>query len=270
MCLSPVNTLYFKNSPAAMYVNCGKCLECKIKRSREWSFRLLQESKLYDCNCMITLTYNNDHLPENGEICYRDFQLFMKRLRKFLYPEKVRFFCSAEYGDRGGRPHFHCILFGYDFPDKYFYRFDNKKTELYRSPKLEALWDFGFSSIVDFNQEVGLYCAAYLQKKISGKTPPVIRMSNRPGIGFGAIKKEMLFDEKIYENGKYIALPRYYLKVLERKYPDYVKEFRQSRVDLAVKNYVETDIVSRETENRRRREKFQKIFGKSLDFNNMI
>lgn len=43
----------------------------------------MHEASLYEKNCFITLTYNNNHLPAHASLEYRDFQLFMKRLRKW-------------------------------------------------------------------------------------------------------------------------------------------------------------------------------------------
>lgn len=42
----------------------------------------MHEAQLHQENCFITLTYNDEHLPKDQSLVYRDFQLFMKRLRK--------------------------------------------------------------------------------------------------------------------------------------------------------------------------------------------
>ena len=81
-------------------IPCGKCVGCLLDRSRDWATRCMLEAKDHEHNCFITLTYNDDHLPDKremindltGEISEspfrtlqkRDFQLFMKRLRKQL------------------------------------------------------------------------------------------------------------------------------------------------------------------------------------------
>ena len=80
---------------------CGKCIDCRIKYSKAWADRCMLEASYYDSNYFITLTYDDAHLPfssydDNGVIkqaptlALRDFQLFLKRLRKQGY--KFRYF----------------------------------------------------------------------------------------------------------------------------------------------------------------------------------
>ena len=45
----------------------------------------MHEKQLHRHSAYITLTYNDEHLPENYNLRYRDFQLFMKRLRKAAF-----------------------------------------------------------------------------------------------------------------------------------------------------------------------------------------
>ena len=97
---------------------CGQCSGCRLERSRQWAMRCVHEAAAYDCNAFITLTYDEENLPADGSLNYDHFQLFMKRLRKAIEPNKVRFYMCGEYGEENGRPHFHACLFGYDFPDK--------------------------------------------------------------------------------------------------------------------------------------------------------
>lgn len=45
---------------------------------------------------------------------YRDIQLFLKRIRKYIYKyygEKIRFYVIGEYGTKSVRPHWHLLLF---------------------------------------------------------------------------------------------------------------------------------------------------------------
>lgn len=282
MCLNPY---YLKEK--GIYVSCGKCFECKQKISREWAFRILLESKLYEKNCFITLTYNDDNLPEDEGIHRRELQLFMKRLRKSLEPKKIRFFYCGEYGKRFGRPHYHCIIFDYFPDDAYFWQKDNSGEDLFRSPSLEKIWTKGFSSVGLLTYDSAYYCAKYMQKAPPPELEidkPFIGMSNRPGIGRDAINVNWLESDKMYVNGKYMKLPRYFLKILEEKDPEAVAKIKSDRIkwldelpkvsyqDVETGEYFETidyDLINqlRNDGIKRRKEKLEKVLNRPLDKN---
>lgn len=95
-------------------VPCGKCPPCKLRRVNDWVFRLKQEDKISSSSCFITLTYDTVHVPisDNGFMTLdkRDFQLFMKKLRKKT-SKKLKYYMCGEYGSKTQRPHYHAILF---------------------------------------------------------------------------------------------------------------------------------------------------------------
>lgn len=246
------------------FVGCGNCIECQLQKTNEWAYRIVLEARQHDKNCMITLTYNDANLPVGEALSVSDYQKFMKRLREHYAPQKIRFFCSAEYGSLKGRPHYHIILFGLDFDDKYFFCKDKKGTELFRSPTLEKLWKLGFSSITDLNYDVAKYCAKYLQKNVGNEEQPsFLRMSLRPGIGYYSIKPNYLETDKVYLDGKYIKTPRYFLNVLERAGFDLteLKDNRLKRVDTF--NTLSAKERKKQLDNRKK--KLRKIFGKLVD-----
>ena len=70
-------------------------------------------------NSFVTLTYDDDHLPEYNSLNYKHFQDFMKRLRKSH--NGVRFYMCGEYGEDFSRPHYHALLFNCFFPDRSFF-----------------------------------------------------------------------------------------------------------------------------------------------------
>ena len=118
---------------------------------------------MYDDNCFITLTYSNQHIPADGSLDVRVFQKFMKRLRK-RFGDGIRFYHCGEYGSLLGRPHYHACLFNFDFPDKYLWK-ENNGQKLYRSPSLEELWPYGYSSIGTVTFESAAYVARYILKR---------------------------------------------------------------------------------------------------------
>ena len=174
---------------------CGQCIGCRLERSRQWATRCVHEASLHERNCFLTLTYDDEHIrwsPFTGEqtLYKRDLQLFMKRLRKYVEPIKVRFFACGEYGDSSNRPHYHVILFGYDFPDKRLYKLGNNGYPYYISDLLNKLWTHGYCMLAAVSFDSCAYVARYVTKKLTGEAgkskyegiqPEFVNMSRRPG-----------------------------------------------------------------------------------------
>lgn len=244
---------------APIQLPCGRCIGCRLERSRQWAVRLMHESRSHQRSCFITLTYSKEHLPMNGSLVKEDFQLFMKKLRKKIFPRKVRFFHCGEYGDKLGRPHYHAILFGVDFlSTKYGSETSHDGFSLYCSSELDALWGNGIAKIGPVNFETCAYVARYCVKKVNGsmadehyskihkETGEVIKiepeyctMSRRPGIGalhFDRYSNEIYLRDEITSRGGHKSKPpRFYDKLLARqnkdKYED-VKDLREHALSL--------------------------------------
>ena len=78
--------------------------------------RIMNEVRMHDVSCFVTLTYNDENLPKDNTLVKEDLQKFWKDLRYRIFPEKIRYFASGEYGDETQRPHYHAVIFNY-FPD---------------------------------------------------------------------------------------------------------------------------------------------------------
>lgn len=97
-------------------VPCGTCPDCLVRRTNGWQFRLLEQEKISRSAHFVTLTYDTTTVPISGKgymtLSKRDYQLFMKRLRK-LHPKttKISYYAVGEYGSQHKRPHYHAILF---------------------------------------------------------------------------------------------------------------------------------------------------------------
>lgn len=229
----------FRDQPVK--VPCGQCIGCKLERSRQWATRCVHEASLYKQNCFITLTYSPENLPADGSLNVRDYQLFMKRLRK-KYKKQIRFFHCGEYGDKTRRPHYHAILFNHDFSDKKLYKTQNENN-LYTSKTLDELWTLGIATIGDVTFESAAYVARYCTKKVTGKKalehytdidystgeilnerrPEYTTMSRRPGIGKGWSEKfmdDVFPDDFVVLRGKKLRPPNYYLGQLEKVDPE--------------------------------------------------
>lgn len=230
---------------------CYGCIGCRRTRRGAWAVRCLHESKLHASNVYVTLTYDDSHY--NPSLNYVDFQLFMKRLRKakgcvtnMMFNGRPiwtpRFFVGGEYGDDKSRPHFHCLLFGVDFPDKKVLTKNKYGHDLFRSAELEKLWPFGFSSFGAVTVQSAAYCAKYTMEKQYGDVaadyykrvnlqtgeivdvvPEFGRMSLRPGIGYPWFQKYWkdvyAARDGVIVEGKKVPPPRYYDRLLEEMVP---------------------------------------------------
>lgn len=209
---------------------CGQCIGCRLERSRQWAIRCVHEASLYKDNCFITLTFSDEHLPANRSLDVKLFQDFMKRLR-FRCGSGIRFFHCGEYGEKFGRPHYHAIIFNFDFKDKYVWRKSTCGDTCYRSPLLEELWQFGTSEIGSVTFESAAYVARYITKKVTGeiaedhyrgRKPEYVTMSRRPGIGkawFDMYRSDVYPADEIVIRGKVMSPPKYYDSQFELAYP---------------------------------------------------
>lgn len=236
---------------------CGQCIGCRLKYSAHWAARCYHESLMHSHNCFLTLTFSDEYLPKDGSISVRDCQLFLKRLRRAIYPQKVRFAYCGEYGELFARPHYHFLLFGYDFPDKELWSCKNGQY-LYRSKILEKLWPFGNSLIGSLTFESSAYVARYMIKKQKGKdsflkymeldfsTGEILRerrkeffqVSRKPGIGKNFLEKfwrDVYPKDKFHIDGRAISPPRYYDTFLDRLDPMLMDDIRAQREISAAK-----------------------------------
>lgn len=223
---------------------CGRCMGCRLERSRQWAVRCVHESKCYFDNCFVTLTYSPEYLPQDGSLDRKHVQDFLKRLRRRFDDIKIRVFYCGEYGDDLGRPHYHLCLFNFDFKDRKRW----KKVHngwYYTSEVLSELWPFGHSTCTDFSFETAAYVARYCTKKITGssaeehyqgKLPEFVGMSLKPGIGrtwYDKYAKTDLFPhDNVISRGVKSKPPRYYDVLRERDDPDGFLKVKESRRQL--------------------------------------
>lgn len=208
---------------------------------------------MHQDNAFLTLTFDDDHLPPDRSISVRDIQLFMKKIRN-THGKGIRYFACGEYGEPTaisdgnlGRPHYHLLVFGLDFEDKYPWE-KRRGNLLYRSESLEQSWPYGFSTIGSLTTQSAGYVARYILKKITGEVaddhyvwrdpeddetfwrhPEFVTMSRgrrKNGEGLGGIGDPWLqeyaytdawnHDFVVLDNRKY-PVPRYYQKRLKEE-----------------------------------------------------
>lgn len=229
--------------PALLQLPCGQCVGCRLERSRQWAVRCMHEASLHEDNCFITLTYDDASLPEDGSLDKRHWQLFAKRMRKRC--GSFRFFHCGEYGEKLGRPHYHACIFGFDFPDKVYFKDSHSGEKLYTSRLLDDLWSLGYGTVGAVSFESASYVARYVMKKVTGEAadshygglqPEYVTMSRRPGIARGWFERwsnEVFPSDEVIARGFPCKPPRYYDVLQEAAEPsvfDLVK--RKRRIEL--------------------------------------
>lgn len=253
---------------------CGRCIGCRMERARQWGLRCLHEKKMSSSSCFLTLTYNNDCLPEGGTVVVRDLQLFMKRLHNRLLKKRgfgIRYFAGAEYGETNRRPHYHALIFNYDFPDKLIFSKNGRGEIIYTSAECSELWPLGFNSIGEVTMESAVYCAKYAMKKLNisdassdeakaayekryvvydadgvvyERVPEFAIMSRRPGIGASYYEKygrEVRDHDAVVVSGRECRPPRFYDTRSEGCDPSGFAVVKAERKRAAVKDVVKAD-----------------------------
>lgn len=178
MCKNP----YMKG---AIPCGCGQCMPCRLNRRRLWTHRMMLESYMHKASCFATLTYGPKTIPQKGSLDPNHTRLFLMRLRKQMYPRKLRYVLVGEYGDLSQRPHYHAAFYGLSLLEE----------ELVRKS-----WDHGHIMLGDLTSDSAQYIAGYVTKKLTnknhketaewlnGRYPEFARMSLKPGIGADAMK----------------------------------------------------------------------------------
>lgn len=224
--------------------SCGQCLECRQAKAREWGLRNSFEADTTTEGCFITLTYDEEHNPI--VLIKKHLQDFKKRLRRYveggkaLNGRKIRTFDCGEYGDKNYRPHFHMLIHGFDFPDKYEIKKSDKGYPIYNSEKLEKIWGKGLVTVQDMTMNAAAYCARYSAKPT--KFLPA-HLQEHPefntfskSLGTAEMLKKIdtyLETDEIYYDGKKFRIPQC---VLNKRFEAVIeaRRLRRSGVDIPV------------------------------------
>lgn len=209
--------------------DCGKCIICRKKKSRELAMRCVLHASLYTNNCFLTLTYDEKKETYHNKFQYKDIQDFKKRLRRHCEPKKVQIFNVHEYG-KNGKKHWHLVVFNHDFEDKTLFTTKNGNS-IYTSKKLEQLWPFGFNTICDVTEASAMYQAQYTQKDFKNGNVLNDRKSHSKHSGlareyFLTHYRQILSLGYVPFNGKKVPVPRYFEKLAHKHYAHfYAPEF---------------------------------------------
>lgn len=198
-------------------VPCSKCGMCLQNRRKEWSFRLQKEWRYHADASFITLTYTDEELVfgtcDRGNVYpvlhKRDFQLFMKRLRKRqaqIGPNKIKYYGVGEYGEKTGRPHYHAIVFG---------MYPALREEL------PEIWSLGHTHAGNVSLDSIDYVTKYVVNRVEKKhylVPPFSSISNGIGLQHLEDNSSRYHSETVVKNNRGFnqKLPRYYRNKLGR------------------------------------------------------
>ncbi|AXH73970.1 MAG: replication initiator protein [Microviridae sp.] len=259
---------------------CGQCIGCRLERSRQWAIRMMNEADCHASNSFITLTFDDASLLKREvpmSLDKLEFPDFIKRFRRrisdpddrYFVPsfsdripldmrDTVRYYMCGEYGELFKRPHYHAIIFGYDFPDKQLHKIKDG-MRYYTSDFLSEVWPYGFNVITDVTFDSAAYVARYIMKKHLGKDawknyfeyfdeqtgelvghriPEYTTMSRRSGIGKAWLDKylqDVYPRDKIFMRGRgFSRPPKYYDTQYEIINPSDYSRIKQDRVDQAI------------------------------------
>lgn len=256
----------YKPNTQVFQLPCGKCLECRLDYGRQWAVRCIHEAQMHPKNCFITLTYSDEHLP-GPKLVYRDFQLFMKKLRK-LQNDPIGVFVTGEYGDKNKRPHWHAIIFNWcpsdAVPDQY-----NERTcdQTFTSQTLDRIWAKGKANFGEVTFKSAGYVARYAAKKLvhgnddEHEYHPISKKSSKHAIGKKWLEKYWpdifnygevhLQDPKTREIIK-TSIPRYYEKWFEKnhnedywRYVTLVKNFKTFKAQQKSEKEKQEELLAR-------------------------
>lgn len=235
------------NNYTYVKIPCKQCEGCAMDYAKEWTTRLLCETKSWEeknaQSWFLTLTYDDEHLPKydyiydqetdltywddgtwNSYLKKEDSIKFIRALRdkwrNDYNHDGIRFFTAGEYGSKSQRAHFHIIIF--NLPIKLenlkIHRVQNGEV-LYTCDEIAKIWGKGFITLGTVNERSASYVAQYSLKKVKGKyakqyylqkgqTPEFVNMSLKPGIGRDYYDE---YSEKIWEEAK-ILINKYLTK----------------------------------------------------------
>lgn len=160
-------------------VPCGGCEGCDARRSADWCWRIGKEFEAVGrVGMFLTLTLEDDHLPDDFNISRDHYQGFLKRLRAFIdrsggagYADgvdRLRIAGCGEYGGRKGRPHYHLLVMGWkasdlepDLPSKGGF-------PQWSSDRLTQLWGLGRVWVGEVTEQSISYVVGYFRKMQRG------------------------------------------------------------------------------------------------------
>lgn len=215
-----------------MKIPCGKCTGCYLARASSWAVRATHESGLHNENIFLTLTYDDDHLPDPPLVSKDAMQKFLKRLRKRV--GTVRYLLCGEYGSKTFRPHYHLLIFGYR-PDDAVVFADRPTGRVFTSATISKIWTQGLHEFGSVSPASAGYVARYTTKKrfeSHEEGSEFLLSSRQPPLGIPWLEKhyqEFYPSDSVVLGGKKYRPPIAYDRWLEITHPELHKEVISQR-----------------------------------------
>ena len=206
-------------------VGCGKCIECKKMKAREWNVRLQEEIRHNKNGKFVTLTFSNESIKElskkiklegydrDNEIVRIATRRFLERWRK-KYKKSVKHWLVSELGGNGTENiHLHGVIW----------------TDV-DSKTINKIWNYGFTWIGEknnggfVNEKTINYITKYVTKTDIKHKEYNSKILCSPGIGKNYIDRidselnkyngEKTKETYTTRQGKKLALPIYYRNMI--------------------------------------------------------
>lgn len=255
-----------------LQLRCGQCIGCRLKRRQDWTIRAMHEAQLAPESCFLTLTYDEEHLPDDHSLDKQHWQKFIKRLRK--KHGAIRYLHCGEYGGETLRPHYHALLFGNSFAldsvplSSLAGHAASQHNNLRVSETLAQLWPYGMHTVGPVTVETARYVAGYTVKKQTNATsvervdpttgevwevaPEYATMSRNKGLGYEWLKRfhtDVYPSDEVIMGGKKHLTPDYYDELMQEWDPELmgkVKEKRRKRIKDQAWNHTQDRLDVRE------------------------
>lgn len=195
-------------------VKCGKCMECRKQKQREWVIRLSEEVRNEKGYIFVTLTINDANYEllqknkseDGNDVCTRAIRMFLEKIRKET-GKSVKHWFITELGGDNGRIHLHGLM----------------KCSAYI---VQKLWGYGYVFIGSFvNEKTVMYITKYMLKQNEHDRNFIGKVLCSKGIGSGYFRRADAKNNAYKENGRTsetyrlrngarIALPEYFRRKL--------------------------------------------------------
>lgn len=241
-----------------LLVPCGKCIDCRRKRGKEWRTRLQHELMYGDFRTVyfVTLTFSPQwyekfeiELPAhagssrrkaNNDGISRSIRMFLERYRK-KFGRSLRHFFVTERGERKGRIHLHGIIFDPRFcldieRSKYKGKTIDKPYDLLAINRIfSEIWSYGYTYIEPVSCKTVNYVTKYITKyyEYDKEFIPKVFVSSGFGACFCRNRQMVDWTKKVSgKNGRFCyvasirrALPRYYFeKIYSKQEKQWIKD----------------------------------------------